>query len=231
VPILLLATVTQVIREAWPDVALFSCSVLLIAWEARRPGHPSTGGIPETLDHTPVEDSARRVWSPWLHGARSGSERALVAASVGAVGLALGWFPRTDSRLTAGMAVIGILAVGGVLAPHPQGDPVEAVRRPGGAALPAGWVLWFALTAALAAVELTAFLAQADPRVDDPAHPTVSATVEPWLDSPAGRGAFLVLWLFVGWWLVRRCVIWRGSPHLTTEAPPLGRHRDPEGRR
>ena len=52
-------------------------------------------------------------------------------------------------------------------------------------------------------LELGNFLTQPDPQTDDPAHPTLSALVDPLLDDGWVRAAAAGAWLLLGWWVVR----------------------------
>ncbi|AHH20181.1 putative membrane protein [Nocardia nova SH22a] len=66
-----------------------------------------------------------------------------------------------------------------------------------------GVVIWGALLAAVLIWELFAWLGQPALLVPDPAHPTLSTLLSPWLDGGSGRFAGWLVWLAAGWWLVR----------------------------
>jgi len=205
VPILLLAASVQVVRQAWVDFAVFVASAAVIRWDERRWGRVSVPPEPPPL---------RRV--------------TVLGLGVAVVGYAIvvGGLPRADAVTSLALGLPGLGAAALVLLPLPGTVPARTVptRTASAPTTPAptrdttepappgrGRFAWVGVFLALALLELSAFLAQPAPRVDDPNRPTISDLVEPHLDSAAVRAVVIVGWLVVGVWLVRRLRAWAGA--------------------
>ncbi|MFI6313355.1 hypothetical protein ACIBEK_24915 [Nocardia fusca] len=84
----------------------------------------------------------------------------------------------------------------------------HALRRPD-EPLPAdprlrnGLLLWSPLALAISVWELFALSRQSSWRVPDPSHPTLSTLLDTTLEQGPGRWAGWLLWLAIGWWLLR----------------------------
>lgn len=185
-PILLLAGLVQIDRGYAADIGLFFGTALLVVLDA--PRWPA-GAV-----------SAERT----VAGRR---EQWVLAGTAALYGLAFGPLPRDSDWLQLAMAVPGALVLWILV------RPVRSTRdrvAEGVETSPPRWWVWPALGVALALVELGSFLSQTGPRTDSFAHPTVSTTVEPWLDLVPLRMLALGFWLAIGWWLVRRVLAWQG---------------------
>ena len=79
--------------------------------------------------------------------------------------------------------------------PKPSATPVMTRTR---------W-LWLTLAVVMCVSELFAYI-WANAFKDDNTYPTISVIVNPVLDSPYGRGVFLVLWMLIGVGLLQ---LWR----------------------
>ncbi|MEU6561015.1 hypothetical protein [Nocardia nova] len=127
---------------------------------------------------------------------RGRARRAVLAAvwiALAVVGASTRPFGAAATGLVAGATVFAIFGAvrAGVL-------DIPSTRR-----LRRGAVIWGALLAVVLIWELFAWLSQPALLVPDPAHPTLSTLLSPWLDGGPGRFAGWLAWLAAGWWLVR----------------------------
>ena len=76
-------------------------------------------------------------------------------------------------------------------------DPLEEVET-------SGKVLWMLVFAALGGWELTNLFLQPSLSTDSWAHPTISVLSDPMLGSRIWRSFFLLVWLRIGWGLLKR---------------------------
>jgi hypothetical protein len=67
-----------------------------------------------------------------------------------------------------------------------------------------GAVPWFSIVVAAGLFELTNLFLQPSMKTDSYAHPTFSVMTDPVLASHPGRSVVLILWLALGWFLMRR---------------------------
>ena len=127
--------------------------------------------------------------------ARSSIPLLLIPAA--AFALVVGWFGRYSVVPTLAVAAVG--AVGIALSWHgPLGEePLEPVER-------SGKVLWMLVIVALSAWELTNLFLQPTLSTNSYRHPTLSVLSDPFLGTHFGRGLALLLWLRIGWGLLRR---------------------------
>jgi len=131
---------------------------------------------------------------------RSGIDRSsipLLLLPTVAFALVIGWFDRYS--VIASLSVAGVGAAAIALAWHGpfRVEPVEAVE-------PSGKTLWVLVVVALSGWELTNLFLQPSLSTDSWAHPTISVLADPALGSRIWRSFFLVVWLRVGWGLLRR---------------------------
>lgn len=129
---------------------------------------------------------------------------AVGAAAV--VGVVVASEPRESGAVQVVLAAVGVVALVLVLragAGSPRPEPRVAARTG----------VWVALLLAGCVVELGDFLSQPDAQTDNPDHPTLSAMVDPMLGTHPTRAAVAVVWVLLGWGLVR----------LLTERPPGAR--------
>ncbi len=191
-PLLLATSVAMVVREYLPDILLFlGTSVLVVVdaarWDDARPRSP--------------RPPAAQV-----------AVRSLAGALVPVAGL-MALLPRTSGRLDLAFAAVGLTALGWCWSPgrgrHRAGRGAAVPERPAPSRpAPPRWTLWPALGVSVALVELWSFVHQTSPRVDSPAHPTLSTVTEPALASTPARAVALWLWLLAGVWLLRRVRAW-----------------------
>ncbi|MDR6861794.1 hypothetical protein [Phycicoccus sp. 3266] len=131
--------------------------------------------------------SRRPPW--WLSRPWSGP------AAAGLLGLVVAVQPRTSAAVQLALAVVGALVLVLVLRAGAGGPvPRTSTRR--------AWV-WALPLLAGCLLELADFLSQPDARTDNADHPTISALVDPTLDGRPVRVAVTVVWVLVGWALVR----------------------------
>ena len=95
----------------------------------------------------------------------------------------------------AGPGLVGVLSAWRTL-PTPS---LEAA-----AVHASGVAVWAAVFVALALWELGALLLQPALTIDSPAHPTISVLLDPVLGSHLGRSVGFLVWLALGWFLVRQ---------------------------
>ncbi len=116
-----------------------------------------------------------------------------------AIGFALvfGWFARYS--VVPSLAVAAVGAVGIALSWHGplREEPLEPVER-------SGKVLWMLVIVALSIWELTNLFLQPNLSTDSYRHPTISVLSDPFLGTHIGRWLALLLWLRIGWGLLRR---------------------------
>lgn len=189
----LVSLVVQLWRAYPVDIALHVVILILMAIE-----------WPRTRDRLVDATPPRLAPRPRLLGLGC----ALVYA------LAVSFVPQTTWLLDACLAVPGLAALWVAVGPR------RRVRWRSGAAAttpptPRNWWVWPGLAVGLALVELYSLLSQPGPRADSVAHPTLSTLVEPLLSSQLHRAAALVVWVLLGWWLVRRIRTWREASWST----------------
>ena len=188
-PLLLAASVAMVVRRYPPDIALFTGACVLLVVDARR------------------WDRAReRSAQP----PAAGVAVPLLVVALLPVACLAALLPAGSGRLDAFFAAVGLVALWCCWAPG--GDrPTQRGTRAGAEVAPARpprWAAWPALTLAVLLVELWSFAHQTSPRVDSPAHPTLSTVTEPALAWSAVRAVALWWWLAAGVWLLRRVRAW-----------------------
>ena len=103
--------------------------------------------------------------------------------------------PRTSAVVEAALGVVGVAALAVTLLAG-RGAPAAPGRSP------RTWP-WAVVVLVGCLLELANFLTQPDPQTDNPAHPTLSALVDPLLDDGWVRAVAAGAWLLVGWWVVR----------------------------
>jgi hypothetical protein len=111
--------------------------------------------------------------------------------------LVIGWFGRYS--VVPSLAVAAVGAFGIALAWHGplRDEPLERVER-------SGKVLWMLVIVALSVWELTNLFLQPTLSTNSYRHPTISVLSDPLLRTHLGRWVALVLWLRIGWGLLRR---------------------------
>lgn len=114
----------------------------------------------------------------------------LVIATLGARTRPFDW---AATALIAGIA--GVLLARAVRRPS---EPVSADAH-----LRNGLLLWLPLLLAVSGWELFALSRQESWDVPDPSHPTLSTLLDPVLDQGPGRWAGWLIWLALGWRLLR----------------------------
>jgi hypothetical protein len=114
-----------------------------------------------------------------------------------ALSLVVGWFGRYSVAPSLTVAVVG--AVGIALSWHGplRDEPLEPVER-------SGKVLWMLVIVALSAWEMTNLFLQPTLSTNSYRHPTISVLSDPFLATHLGRWLALLLWLRIGWGLLRR---------------------------
>lgn len=181
--VLALVIVVAVIRAAWADVAFFTAALAL--------------AIAQTRAERPPRHALRgRPPRPWIGGA------ALTA------GVILAWAPRHGLASGAVVGLLGLVTVtvaalggwranGGRTPPHPGGP---ASRR--------AVLAWGAIIVAAGLWELTAYLTWRWGVLPDGVMPSISDVLDPLLEEPVGKVAFVLVWLTGGTALLLRA--WRG---------------------
>jgi hypothetical protein len=111
-------------------------------------------------------------------------------ATLGAFTRPFGW---AAIALIAGVAAIVLVA-----AVRRPTDPTPASPR-----LRNGLLLWSPLALAVAGWEVFVRSRQANWDVPDPSHPTLSTLLDPALEHGPGRWVGWLVWLAIGWWLLR----------------------------
>jgi hypothetical protein len=126
------------------------------------------------------------------------SPKRLLAIPAVAYAIVVGAFGRYSWPATVAVVVPGaaalIIAWRDSAVPRPVGPPIER----------AGAVAWASVFVAAGLWELTALLLQPSLTTDSPAHPTISVLTDPLLATHPGRSLVLLLWLGVGFYLMRR---------------------------
>jgi hypothetical protein len=114
-----------------------------------------------------------------------------------AFALAVGWFQRYSVVASLAVALVG--AVGIAVSWHGplRDEPLEPVER-------SGKVLWMLVIVALSAWEVTNLFLQPTLSTDSYRHPTLSVLTDPLLATHLGRWLALLVWLRIGWGLLRR---------------------------
>lgn len=164
---------------------LFAVAVLVVRDAVRDArGVPPPASVPLL---GPAPSGRRARWR-----ALAGAGTLLLYATV------VGAFTRYSWPATVAVLVPAVagLAVGwrGPLRPAPCPDPPH----------PAGVRAWVMLFVAAGLWELSALLQQPTLRQPSAAHPTVSTLMDTVLATHLGRTAVLMVWLAVGWFLLRR---------------------------
>lgn len=137
----------------------------------------------------PTRDRATRRRPRWL-------ERPwLVAAAAVLLAVLVALSPRTSTAVQVALGIVGSAALVVTLRAG-RGAPPTAARSP------RAWP-WAVVIVVGCLLELGNFLTQPDPQTDNPAHPTLSALVDPLLDDGWVRAVVAGGWLLLGWWVVR----------------------------
>lgn len=128
-------------------------------------------------------------------------------AAAAVLGTAVLTESRTAPLVRGLLAVVGVVALVVVL--RAGRGAAGDVRGPGrvGPAWP-----WAAVVLTGCLVELGNFLSQPDPDTANPGHPTLSTVVDPLLAAPPARAVFVVVWVVLGWLLVRTIADRSGRP-------------------
>ena len=182
VPFLLLALVALIMRDYLPDILLVGASIAVIAIDSLRWRFRESPAQPEGGAELP-----RAMWIVVL-----------------AVALAMSMQPRLSFGLDASFAVIGVAALW--VAWLPRTGTVQFEDSQGGA--PPRWWLWWVPALLFCLVEVLSLAFQPAPRVDSPAHPSLSGVLEPALDYWPERAVVLLVWFAAGWWLLHRIRAW-----------------------
>jgi hypothetical protein len=130
------------------------------------------------------------------HGLGHSSVPLLLLPAVG-VALVIGWFDRYSAVASASVAVIGAGAIAVSWHGPLRDEPLEPVET-------SGKTLWMLVVVALAIWELANLFQQPSLTLDSYRHPTISVLTDPLLGSPLGRSVALLVWLRVGWGLLKR---------------------------
>lgn len=114
-----------------------------------------------------------------------------------AFALVVGWFDRYSDVASVAVAGVGAFAI--ALSWHGplREEPLEPAET-------AGKVLWMLVVVALAAWELANLFQQPSLTLNSYRHPTISVLSDPFLGTGIGRELALLLWLRVGWGLLKR---------------------------
>jgi hypothetical protein len=131
------------------------------------------------------------------------SVAATAATALGAVVLAT---ERSATVVQVLLAGVGLVALALVVRAGPGYPAQPATPR---------WWLWAVVLLAGCLLELADFVSQSDAQTDNPAHPTLSAVVEPLLAQALPRALMAAAWLLLGWWLVRLATL-RGPDRAGT---------------
>jgi len=137
----------------------------------------------------PTRDRAPRPLPRWLERPWPVAGAAVVLATVVALS------PRTSAVVEAALGVVGVAALAVTLLAG-RGAPAAPGRSL------RTWP-WAVVVLVGCLLELANFLTQPDPQTDNPAHPTLSALVDPLLDDGWVRAVAAGAWLLLGWWVVR----------------------------
>jgi hypothetical protein len=161
------------------SILLFAAAAA-VAWEAARPNRRGQGG-------------------PTARSATVGGVSGRIATAAGlAFAVIVGGFARYSWPATVAVVSVGAMAIAATWRrPVPEG-PEQAKLDTVGSAV---WVTPFL---ALGLLELTNLLLQPSLKADSYAHPTLSVLTDPILASHPGRSVALLMWLAVGWFLVKR---------------------------
>lgn len=114
----------------------------------------------------------------------------LVVATLGALTRPFDW------TATAVIAVVAGIAVGWAARRPSESIPADPRLRN-------GLLLWSPFLLAVSGWELFALSRQESWNVPDPSHPTVSTLLDPVLEQGPGRWAGWLIWLALGWRLLR----------------------------
>jgi hypothetical protein len=187
--ILLAAGVVHIIRRNPFDISIFFGTALLIVVDRLRREPTVSTGVAEPL---------------------SGRLRLAAAGALALYSVVAGQWETDTWPMRVAMIIPGLLfaVIVAVRTPVEEGS-VPRVGR--------GWIPWAAIAVAIALWELTSFVQQPNPIDDSYQHPTISAIVEPWLESWVGRSVFLMLWVAAGFWLIRTIAAGRSGPRPIDE--------------
>jgi hypothetical protein len=114
-----------------------------------------------------------------------------------AFALVVGWFGRYSAPASLAVAVVGAAAI--ALSWHGplRDEPLESVET-------SGKTLWMLVVVALAIWELTNLFLQPSLTLNSYRHPTISVLSDPFLATRIWREVALLLWLRLGWGLLKR---------------------------
>lgn len=183
VPFLLLAFAVLVKRDYLPDILIVAGAIVVISVDSARWG----------FREARAEPTHRRSLPRWSWPG------ALVLALVMSV------MPRVSRELDLTFTVLGALVVWQALLPGVRGDLGGSSTR---VAVPPRWWLWWVPALLFCAVEVASLAFQPAPRVDSPAHPSLSGVLEPLLSHWPVRTIAILVWFAAGWWLLRRIRAW-----------------------
>jgi len=137
----------------------------------------------------PAHDLAPRRRPRWL------DRPWFVCAAAVLLAVLVALMPRTSEGIQVALGAVGACALA---------VTVRAGRgAPAGPGLPRRTWVWAGVVLLGCLLELGNFLTQPDAQTDNPAHPTLSALVDPLLDGGWPRAVVAGAWLLVGWWVVR----------------------------
>ncbi len=166
------------------SILLFAAAAA-VAWEAAPPNRRGQGG---------QGGQGGRTAGPATAGGVSGR----VAAAAGlAFAVIVGGFGRYSWPATVAVVSVGAMAIAVTWRRPVREGPEQAKLDAVGAAV------WAAPFLALGLLELTNLLLQPSLKADSYAHPTLSVLTDPILASHPGRSVALLMWLAVGWFLVK----------------------------
>jgi len=114
-----------------------------------------------------------------------------------AFALVVGWFDRYSVPPSLAVAAVGAFAI--ALSWH--GPLRDESLEP---AETSGKVLWMLVVVALAIWELANLFQQPSLTLNSYRHPTISVLTDPFLGTPLGRATALLIWLRIGWGLLKR---------------------------
>jgi len=125
------------------------------------------------------------------------SSKPLLVLPAIAFALVVGWFDRYSVPPSLAVAGVGAFAIAVSWNGPLRDEPLETVET-------SGKVLWMLVVVALAAWELANLFQQPSLTLNSYRHPTISVLSDPFLGTPVGRMIALLLWLRVGWGLLKR---------------------------
>lgn len=110
---------------------------------------------------------------------------------------AVGWFGRYSIAPSLAVALVGAFAIALSWNGPLRDEPLEPAQT-------SGKVLWMLVVVALAIWELANLFQQPSLTLNSYRHPTISVLSDPFLGTPLGRATALLIWLRIGWGLLRR---------------------------